>query len=310
MIYVDGKEYFLNEKEVKQFGASHTWTVATHRIMFDYANGRIQCADLYVPARYRAFFSLNGAPKQMHQVIYSTGKTFHPSNSQVQLDTPMTIPILGGYREVSKDHELNWFMYFAPWLQEGVAYDKNAEKFTFLYNKKKIAHKAETEAEILWKMLDKAMKMKPTEIVSKAKAILKESKVTNKYFTLNEELLNTAEKDSDEYLQEISMLKVGIIKFVQAHSLHAQAIFAGQETRIFDVIEAAKDAGLIEFSRETPDQGMQGKWITTGEKSEVICQAKTDETSLNALYNAVAGTKGALMLDKIQKLTESKKQTA
>lgn len=314
MLYVNGEQFTIPENQVKKYTAPHTWAIDPHKIRFDYANKRIQCPDVGVPTEYRAFFAIGNESKRAHTVQYSRGTVPHPNRGNMTIHTPQMLMITDGYMlegsQTCTDQELNWFLTHAPWYGDGVAYNKG-RKLICLYKRKNVAEKAETETELMWKMINKAMGMKDNEIIAKAKGILKDAKIREKFFELREEVLEN--KASEEYPTEISLLKTGIIRFIQAYPRHAQNIFQGKEVIALTTIEKARSMEVLYFDTEQPQEGFQGSWKFSPDPDKdpkFICTATTSERPLEALTNFLLSNKAGDMVNEIERACDKTLKSA
>lgn len=291
MLYIDGKPFNLAElgrAEAEKYSASHTWVMNPADIKFDYARKRIAVVDIYLPTEYRSQFALRPKEvKQIHSVVYSTGMMPNPLNPNLTINKPPVIKMEGGVIRDCTDQDLNFFLTHAPWLKNGVAYDKNVKPLAMLYDMKAVVNRAKKEESILLAAMEYVTGMKADSIVSTARSILELKKVPKTYFTIDEHKLSNP--GSDEYNQTLAIIHNGILKFAVENPEHFMEIVKDPRTHVYSVAELAINKEVVVFDNKQQTANSQGKWKAyVNGKEVVVCDVKITERPFDVLVNALS----------------------
>jgi hypothetical protein len=296
MIHIDGEPIdwsrWGNAKKTKElYSRPRTWTVPPGLIKLNPYSNQLETPVIGMSTRYQSNFRYgNNDVLARHTVLYFTSERPHKLG-----ETPTYVPqsILipaAGFISAVIDPEINFYLSFAPWTEDGVAYDPNHRKRCYEYNSKRHMELAETEADITMKVLDRVRSTSVSnaaELVAMAKALVKNAG-TNTGIKIDEQLLNARETD-DNRLQKadhLAQLKNQIWTFTVRNPRRVRDLLNTSDAKLFGIIEECTRRRMLEFVRENSTPTMQGRWVFSkddGGKAD-LCVVSIDERPTERLY--------------------------
>ncbi len=315
MLLIDGKQIDWakvgnEENAIRKFTRPHTWTIATHKIKYDYANSRIQCPDIGVLTKYSSRFCYPyNAPKATHTVEYTTGTQPHPTKQGVMLNLPPLIMIYGGYEKDVIDNEINFFHTFAPWLENGIAYEKKRGRKINLYQEERVHAKAESEATIKVNLLTKILQLKEKDVLAMARTIASLPGKKSGIF-IDESILEGENMQLRN--SHITNLKNGIFRYADANPHQLRNLLNSKQADIFDLYERGRELDLVRLKTDGLVLPVVGVWnlverevkqgVTTSEKEIEICSVNDNELAVDAFARHMAKPKSEALLENLRAL--------
>jgi hypothetical protein len=313
MLFIDGKEIDWEKvsgnaaNAIRKYTKPHTWTIATHRIKYDYANSRIQCPSVGVLTKYSSRFCYNGKPKATHTVEYSTGSQPHPSKQGVQLNTPAMLMIEGGVEKDVVDNEINFFHAHAPWTEDGIAYEKKYERQINLYSEEKVYAKSESNAEIKVRLLTRILTLKQKDVVAMARSIEKMPGRKSGLF-VDDGIL---EGDNQQLINShITSLKDAIFRYADNNPHQLRNLLANKTSEIFTLYEEAMSMDLLRLDTENMVAPVQAVWRMKKSETEEteICTVSDEERPVDAFVTFMGKAKSETILGQLRDLIEIEKK--
>lgn len=314
MILIDGKEVNWNnfsKNFMEKINKPHTWTIPPGDIKYDFCNNRFQVPDLFLPTEYHSRFQYGQDQKKMaHHVQFSRARVPYPGQIGQSLNSPQFLSIVGGYEENVVNNEINLFYWFAPWREDGVAYEQGKVKLCYLYNAARVLEKAETDAEIIMKVLNQIMKLSNEQVVAMARHLGKSAGQKSGVF-VNDSILTNDNPDNRELkIQHIISLKNGLFKFAQKNPHELRNLLKEKDAAIFEIYERAMSIELIRLDRDKLQPGYQGIWkIKDEDGDKEFCPVADNIRPIEALVNFLAIPKNEIHLKELEDklLAEEKK---